>query len=81
MSTKRKKRNKKNPERKMKVYSKYVKGGNGYNSVPEIRLCGAWLAKLGFKQGDSIIIFCSINEVTIRPFKTDKETPVNIHRK
>jgi toxic protein SymE len=40
--------------RKLKVYSKYQIRRFGGVDIPEIRLEGKWLEKLGFKQGQMV---------------------------
>ncbi|HWY12120.1 MAG TPA: SymE family type I addiction module toxin [Bacteroidia bacterium] len=57
--------NNKKKTRKLKVYTKCLKGPNGRIVVPEIKLCGRWLRKYGFKQGQSIMITCEENKITI----------------
>ena len=53
--------------RKLKVYSKHNAKCNGkITFVPEIRLSGKWLKELGFKQGQSIIITCEEDKITIQ---------------
>lgn len=46
----------------LKVYE--VPGSKEY--IPQIRLSGKWLEKLGYKIGDNIVVSCSDNEITIK---------------
>jgi toxic protein SymE len=52
--------------RKLKVYGKFTNHSNNKSFVPEIRLSGKWLKELGFKQGQSIIIICEEDKITIQ---------------
>lgn len=54
--------------RKLKIYAKYQprRWGGGV-SIPEIRLEGKWLDKLGFKTGQTIIIEQELHKLIIRP--------------
>ena len=38
-------------------------------TVPEIRLCGAWLAKLGFCYGEKVEVRTSEGQLVITPLK------------
>jgi toxic protein SymE len=51
--------------KKKKVYSKFRTRTNDIIQIPEIRLEGKWLAKLGFKEGSEIIIIQEQNKLTI----------------
>lgn len=51
--------------RKLKIYSKFRYRRWDHTIVPEIRLEGKWLDKLGFKQGQTIIIEQEQNKLTI----------------
>lgn len=42
--------------RKLKIYTKYKAGIYGGTPIPGIRLEGKWLNKLGFNQGQTVII-------------------------
>ncbi|GAA3777456.1 SymE family type I addiction module toxin [Flavobacterium ginsengiterrae] len=42
--------------RKLKIHSKYQKRTYKDITIPEIRLEGKWLEKLGFKQNHTIIV-------------------------
>jgi hypothetical protein len=49
----------------LKIHSKYQSRRNGEAQIPEIKLLGKWLAKLGFKQGKTVKIEQEINKLTI----------------
>lgn len=51
--------------RKLKIHTKYQRGTFGGTTIPEIRLNGKWLDKLGFKQGQTVIIDEENNKLTI----------------
>ena len=51
--------------RKKKVYKKYQARGRNYITIPEIRMEGKWLDKLGFKEGMDIVIQTEPNKLTI----------------
>ncbi|WP_261509888.1 type I toxin-antitoxin system SymE family toxin [Chryseobacterium paludis] len=51
--------------RKLKIYRKYQARSYGLTTIPEIRLKGKWLEKLGFKEGKSISIELKKNKLTI----------------
>ena len=51
--------------RKLKIYTKYQARAYGGTTIPEIRLNGKWLDKLGFKQGQMINIKQNKNKLTI----------------
>ncbi|PWB25774.1 SymE family type I addiction module toxin [Flavobacterium sp. HTF] len=42
--------------RKLKIYKKYQARAYGGITIPEIRLEGKWLEKLGFREGQMIIV-------------------------
>lgn len=42
--------------RKLKIYKKYQARTYGGITIPEIRLEGKWLEKLGFREGEMIIV-------------------------
>ena len=52
--------------RVLKIYSKfrYRRWGNNY-TVPEIRLEGQWLEKLGFEKGNEVLIEQKNNKLII----------------
>jgi toxic protein SymE len=41
-------------------------------TVPEIRLCGAWLAKLGFCYGEKVEVRTSEGKLVITPVREDR---------
>lgn len=51
--------------RKLKIHTKYQSRVRYWIKIPEIRLEGKWLDKLGFKQGQIIIIEQQKNKLTI----------------
>jgi toxic protein SymE len=51
--------------RKKKVYTKFRNRTYDNITIPEIRLEGKWLEKLGFKQGETILIQQETNKLTI----------------
>jgi toxic protein SymE len=51
--------------RTQKIYSKYRSRTHDNTTIPEIRLEGKWLDKLGFKEGRQIIIQQEQNKLTI----------------
>ncbi len=51
--------------RKKKVYRKFRNRTSDIIPIPEIRLEGKWLAKLGFKEGSEIVIQQEQNKLTI----------------
>lgn len=58
--------------RKLKIYSKYQTRRYGLTTIPEIRLKGKWLEKLGFKQGKRISVEQKKNKLTITLDKEKK---------
>jgi len=59
---------KKEQERYLKVYSKYVdSGGRPWPPIirPEIRLCGKWLEDIGFESGQTIKVKQEQHKITI----------------
>jgi len=53
------------PYRKLKVYAKFRTRTWDITIVPEIRLTGKWLDRLGFKEGKEIQIQQQKNKLTI----------------
>ncbi|WP_268847016.1 SymE family type I addiction module toxin [Flavobacterium aestivum] len=51
--------------RKLKIHSKYQARTYGSTTIPEIRLEGKWLDKLGFKEGQMVNIEQKKNKLTI----------------
>ncbi|WP_035333777.1 SymE family type I addiction module toxin [Dyadobacter crusticola] len=58
--TDKKKDSKQNQDRILTIQKKYRQRTYGYKGTPEIRLCGEWLRRLGFEDGNEVI-------VTMRP--------------
>lgn len=52
-------------ERLLKVYPKHRIGAEKVSVVPEIRLCGKWLADCGFKSGNNIKVLVEKGRVVI----------------
>lgn len=50
-------------ERKLKMYYRYTK--SRYRQIPVIRLGGEYLAKMGFKIGDTLCITLEHNKIAI----------------
>jgi toxic protein SymE len=55
--------------RKKKVYTKFQRRTRDTIRIPEIRLEGKWLDKLGFKEGSEIVIQQELNKLTIMILK------------
>ena len=56
-------------QRKLKVYSKHHRRNNSPDIIfPEIRLSGKYLIEYGFQQGETIIIICEENKITISKY-------------
>jgi toxic protein SymE len=51
--------------RKLKIHTKYQARTYGSTTIPEIRLEGKWLGKLGFKEGQMVNIEEKKNKLTI----------------
>lgn len=51
--------------RKLKIHTKYQTRTYGTTTIPEIRLEGKWLVKLGFKEGQMVNIEQENNKLTI----------------
>ncbi len=58
--------------RKLKIHSKSQARAYDWITIPEIRLEGKWLDKLGFKQGQMVIIEQKKNKLTITIDKGQK---------
>lgn len=54
-------------DRKLKVHSKYRQLAYSEKLVPELRLCGLWLAQSGFKIGEQVQITVRDQEIIIKP--------------
>ncbi|CAN5897402.1 hypothetical protein BH11BAC7_BH11BAC7_35920 [soil metagenome] len=51
--------------RNLKIHAKYQARAYGATTIPEIRLEGKWLDKLGFKEGQMVNIEQKKNKLTI----------------
>ena len=51
--------------RTLKIYTRHRHRTWDYTTVPEIRLEGRWLEKLGFKEGDQVQVKKQQNKITI----------------
>lgn len=51
--------------RKLKIHTRYQTGTYKMKTVPEIRLKGKWLYKLGLKEGQMVNIQLKKNKLTI----------------
>jgi len=49
----------------LKIYRKYRTRRWGFSTVPEIRLEGKWLKKLGFEEGNQVQVKQEQNKLTI----------------
>lgn len=59
--------------RKLKIHTKYQARAYGaVTTIPEIRLEGKWLDKLGFKEGETVHIAEKKNKLTITIVKADQ---------
>jgi len=58
--------------KKLKIHSKYRARRWDEITVPEIRLEGHWLDKLGFKKGDMVKVKMQDNKLTITLDKGQK---------
>lgn len=54
-----------NLSRKLKIYRKFRTRRWDNTTVPEIRLEGRWLEKVGFKEGERVKIQVEKNKLTI----------------
>lgn len=56
-------------DRKLKVYPKYrsLVSSRSAQIVPELRLCGVWLERSGFKVGERVQVTIKDQEITIKP--------------
>ena len=60
--------------RKLKVYTKSQRRTWDYIVVPEIRLQGKWLEKLGFEEGKSIKVLMEQGKLIILANEGEKST-------
>ncbi|CAD0005213.1 SymE family type I addiction module toxin [Flavobacterium salmonis] len=58
--------------RKLKIHTKYQARTYGSTTIPEIRLEGKWLEKLGFRKGQIVNIEQKKNKLTITIDKEQK---------
>ncbi|HEX8016418.1 MAG TPA: SymE family type I addiction module toxin [Flavobacterium sp.] len=58
--------------RKLKIHTKYQARTYGGTTIPEIRLEGKWLEKLGFRKGQIVNIEQKKNKLTITIDKEPK---------
>ena len=58
--------------RKLKIHSKFRTRRWDNTTVPEIRLEGKWLERLGFKEGQIVNIEQKKNKLTITIYKGQK---------
>jgi len=60
-------------DRKLKVYSKYrsrsLVSSRSAQIVPELRLCGVWLERSGFKVGEQVQVTIKDQEIIIKPMQ------------
>ena len=61
-----------NQFRKLKIHSKFRTRRWDNTTVPEIRLEGKWLERLGFKEGQIVNIEQKKNKLTITIYKGQK---------
>lgn len=59
--------------RKLKIHTKYQARTYGGTTIPEIRLEGKWLEKLGFRKGQIVNIKQKKNKLTITIDKEQKK--------
>jgi toxic protein SymE len=58
--------------RKLKIHTRYQTSTDRMITVPEIRLKGKWLEKLGFKEGQMVDITQKKNKLTITVDRKEK---------
>lgn len=56
-------------DRKLKIHSKHRALSSSYYGriVPELRLCGVWLERSGFKVGEQVQLTIKDQEIIIKP--------------
>lgn len=56
-------------DRKLKVYPKYRSEASSHSAriVPELRLCGVWLERSGFRIGEQVQVTIKDQEIIIKP--------------
>lgn len=73
-TSKRKKRPKRPEARSLKIQPKYRLNQWSTSVVPEIKLCGNWLEKLGFSVEGRVIVHTSKELIAIRPQGPEEST-------
>lgn len=63
--------------RKLKILSKFQRREWNHVTVPEIKLEGKWLEKLGFEIGGEVMVKQQKGKLTITPKKVEKEKEKN----
>lgn len=53
--------------RKLKIHPKYRQLAHSQKFVPELRLCGQWLERFGFRIGEQVHITIKDQEIIIKP--------------
>ncbi len=63
--------------RKLKIHPKFRSRTRDYVCIPEIRITGKWLQKLGFIQGQTVCIEQAEKKliITLEEEKTDSSKP------
>lgn len=56
-------------DRKLKVYPKYRQLAYSQKFVPELRLCGKWLERSGFRIGEQVQVTIKDQEIIIKPMQ------------
>ena len=58
-------------DRKLKVYPKYrsLARARSARIVPELRLCGQWLERSGFRIGEQVQVTIKDQEIIIKPIQ------------
>lgn len=64
--------------RKLKIHTRYQTSTDRTITVPEIRLKGKWLEKLGFKEGQMVDITQKKNKLTITVDKKRNDNVTNL---
>ena len=54
-------------DRKLKIYPKYRQLAYSQKFVPELRLCGQWLERSGFRIGEQVQVTIKDQEIIIKP--------------
>lgn len=55
--------------RKLKIYPKYRHLAYSQKLVPELRLCGQWLERSGFRIGEEVQVTIKNQEIIIKPMQ------------